>query len=172
MTKDWKSLYQQNETDFLDDSQDYTDIAMDHFSNPRNVGRIEAYHGMGQYGDPSCGDYLEMTLKIDENDTITDIGFLVYGCAGAIASSSMVGELVKGKNFRYALRLTDQDVIKALGGLPDVKQHCSLLGLEALRMAIADALYGRKLIQDKKITDYNEYRRLRQEGKIRFEFRT
>ena len=168
MTRDWKSLYKpcgENEV------EGYSKTAIDHFTNPRNVGRIDEYHGQGSFGDPQCGDYMELTIRLDK-DNICDIGFLVYGCAGAIATSSMVTEHVKGKSIGEALRLTDADVIRALGGIPQGKEHCSMLGLEALRLAIADALFGRRLIETGKITGYDEYREKRKAGEIRFEYQS
>jgi nitrogen fixation NifU-like protein len=132
---------------------------------------VEGYHGIGSFGDPSCGDSLEMTVRISDDDFVTDVGYLVYGCAGAIATSSMVSELIKGKDIRSALKVTAQDVVTALNGIPEQKIHCSLIGLEAFKLALSDALFGRKLIQEGKISGYDEYRSLRQSGKIRFELR-
>lgn len=167
MTRDWKSLYKTKESQ---EFKEYSAIAIDHFSNPRNVGRIKDYHGLGSFGDPKCGDYMELTLQL-EDDRIKNIGFLVYGCAGAIATSSMATEMVKGKSISEALQLTGSEVIRALEGLPEGKEHCSLLGLEALRLAIADALFGRQLIETGKVADFDEYRQKRKVGKIRFEYR-
>ncbi len=124
----------------------YTDVVMDHLMNPRNVGVIENANGKGFAGDKDCGDYMELTLKVDKvikngvvNDVfIKDLKYLVHGCAGAIATSSMVSELAIGKNIIEAYKLDDGDVIRALGGLPDEKVHCSLLGIAALRTAILD----------------------------------
>ena len=171
MTRDWKKLYEQKDPEIYEDDIVYSKTAMDHFANPRNVGRIADYHGMGKFGDPSCGDSLEITIRVDDNNVITDIGFLVFGCAGAISTSSMATEMVKGRTMGDAFKLTDNDVIESLGGLPEQKRHCSLLALEALRLALTDVLFGRKLIAEKRIANFDEYRKLRQEGKIRFEFR-
>ncbi len=113
----------------------YTEIAMDHFMNPRNVGTLDDANGRGSAGDPECGDYLEIAIKA-ENDFIKDIKFMVHGCAGAIATSSMVTEMAQGKHVMEAYALTNEDVVKALGGLPVEKVHCSLLGIVALKNAI------------------------------------
>ena len=116
----------------------YTDKVMDHFVNPRNVGEIDDASGVGQVGNAKCGDIMKIFIKVDENDVITDVKFKTFGCGAAIASSSMATELVKGKTVDEALQITNKMVIEALGGLPPVKQHCSVLAEEALHAAIAD----------------------------------
>ena len=98
----------------------YTAKVIDHFTNPRNVGEIEDASGVGEVGNAKCGDIMKMYLKIDENDTITDVKFKTYGCGAAIATSSVATEMIKGKSVDEALRLKNQDVVDALGGLPDV----------------------------------------------------
>jgi nitrogen fixation protein NifU and related proteins len=165
MTTDWKKLYQKKSNNPADDLV-YTEKALDHFTNPRNVGRIDNYNGAGSFGDPACGDYLEMTVRVDEHDRIADIGFLVYGCAGAIATTSIITEMVKGRTVTEALDIADEDVIEALDGLPEAKQHCSLLGLNALKLAVSDAMLARYLIGEEIVEDYSEYRRLKNKGKI------
>ena len=110
---------------------------MDHFMNPRNAGNMEDADGEGSYGDPECGDYLVIYIKVQEN-CITDIRFMVFGCCAAIASSSMTTLLAKGKSLEDAMKLTDQDIAQALGGLPENKLHCSVLGATALKNAIKD----------------------------------
>lgn len=120
---------------------EYSAAVIDHFINPRNVGKLENPDGEGTCGDPACGDYLSIYIKV-KDEIIEDISFLVYGCAGAIATSSVTTVLAKGKTLAEAKKITESDVIKALGGLPEVKLHCSLLGIEALRKSIAD--YYRK----------------------------
>jgi len=117
----------------------YTEKVMDHFTNPRNVGVIENPDGYGKVGNPSCGDIMEIFLKID-NDIITDVKFRTFGCASAIASSSVSTELVKGKTVEEALRITNKAVVEELGGLPAVKMHCSVLAEEAIKLAIEDYL--------------------------------
>ena len=115
----------------------YTEKVMDHFANPRNVGEIENADGVGEVGNAKCGDIMKIYLKID-NDVITDVKFKTFGCGAAIATSSMATELIKGKSVEDAIGLTNKAVIEALGGLPPVKVHCSVLAEEAVKAAIAD----------------------------------
>lgn len=115
----------------------YSDKVMDHFRNPRNVGEIENADGIGEVGNPKCGDIMKVYIKV-EDDVITDIRFKTFGCASAIASSSMATEMVKGKNVREAWELTNKAVAEALDGLPPVKMHCSLLAEGAIHSAIND----------------------------------
>lgn len=117
----------------------YSEKVMDHFMNPRNVGTIENPDGYGKVGNPSCGDIMEIFLKID-NDIITDVKFRTFGCASAIATSSISTEMVLGKSIEEALNLTNKAVAEALGGLPAQKMHCSVLAEEALKEAIEDYL--------------------------------
>jgi nitrogen fixation NifU-like protein len=111
---------------------------MDHFTNPRNVGEIEDASGTGTVGNAKCGDIMRISLKIDENDIITDVKFKTFGCGAAIATSSMATEMVMGKHIGEALKLTNKAVAEALGGLPPVKMHCSLLAEQALKEALED----------------------------------
>lgn len=115
----------------------YTEIVMDHFTNPRNVGEMENPSGVGEVGNAVCGDIMRIYLRI-ENDIITDVKFKTFGCCSAIASSSITTEMVKGKTIDEALTLTNKQVVDALGGLPAAKVHCSVLAEEALKAAIAD----------------------------------
>jgi nitrogen fixation NifU-like protein len=115
----------------------YTQKVMDHFRNPRNVGFLEDADGVGKVGNPVCGDIMEMTIKV-ENGIITDARFRTFGCGAAIATSSMVTELVKGKTIEEALKVTNAAVVEALGGLPSIKMHCSVLAEQALKAAITD----------------------------------
>ncbi|WP_418965959.1 Fe-S cluster assembly scaffold protein NifU [Cetobacterium sp.] len=117
----------------------YSEKVMDHFMNPRNVGTMENPDGYGKVGNPSCGDIMEIFLKID-NDIITDVKFRTFGCASAIATSSVSTEMVLGKNIHEALEITNKVVAEALGGLPATKMHCSVLAEEALKEAIEDYL--------------------------------
>lgn len=121
----------------------YSEKVMDHFMNPRNVGVIENPDGYGKVGNPTCGDIMEIFLKI-ENDIITDVKFRTFGCASAIATSSISTEMVLGKNIKEALEVTNKSVAEALGGLPPVKMHCSVLAEEALKEAIEDYLAKKK----------------------------
>ena len=115
----------------------YTQTVMDHFMHPRNVGEIADADGVGEVGNAKCGDIMKMYLKID-NGIITDAKFKTFGCGAAIATSSMATEMIKGKSIDEALTLTNKAVIEALGGLPAVKVHCSVLAEEAVKSAIQD----------------------------------
>ena len=115
----------------------YSEKVMDHFTNPRNVGKIEDADGIGEVGNAKCGDIMKIYLKI-ENDIIVDVKFNTFGCGSAIASSSMATELIKGKPLSEALTLTNKAVAEALDGLPAHKMHCSVLAEEAIRAAIKD----------------------------------
>lgn len=119
----------------------YSEKVMEHFMNPRNVGEIENADGIGQVGNPRCGDIMKMYLKID-NGIITDAKFKTFGCGAAVATSSMATELVKGKTVEEALKITNKAVADALDGLPPIKMHCSNLAEEAIKSAIND--YKRK----------------------------
>ncbi|MCL6629069.1 MAG: Fe-S cluster assembly scaffold protein NifU [Armatimonadetes bacterium] len=112
---------------------------MDHFMNPRNVGEIPDADGVGSVGNPVCGDIMKMYIKVKDN-VITDVKFKTFGCGAAIATSSMATEMIKGKTIEEALQLTNTAVAEALGGLPPVKMHCSLLAEEAVHSAIDDYL--------------------------------
>ena len=124
----------------------YSEKVMDHFQNPRNVGKIEDADGVGEVGNAKCGDIMKIYLKVDDNGIITDVKFNTYGCASAIATSSMATELIKGKSVDEALQLSNKAVVEALDGLPPVKVHCSVLAEEAVRAAVAD-YYQRKGIE-------------------------
>lgn len=116
----------------------YSDKVMDHFRNPRNVGVLEDANGVGEVGNPVCGDIMKMYLKINDDEIIEDVKFETFGCGSAIASSSMATELIKGKSVEEALSLTNKAVAEALDGLPAHKMHCSVLAEEAIKSAIDD----------------------------------
>ena len=122
--------------------EEYSAKVMEHYQNPRNVGEIENPSGVGTVGNPACGDVMKLTIKV-ENGRIVDVKFKTFGCGAAIATSSMVTELVKGKTIEEALNITNKTVAEALDGLPKIKMHCSLLAEDALRAAIED--YREKL---------------------------
>lgn len=115
----------------------YSEKVMDHFTNPRNVGEIEDASGVGTVGNAKCGDIMRIYIKV-ENEVIVDVKFKTFGCGAAIATSSKATEMVKGKTIDEALKITNQMVMEALGGLPPVKVHCSVLAEEALHAAIQD----------------------------------
>jgi nitrogen fixation NifU-like protein len=117
----------------------YNEDVIDHFTNPRNGGELSEGEtdGFGLVGDPSCGDQMKLWISI-RSDRIEKIAFKSFGCPGAIATSSMLTELAKGRTIEEARRITDDDVVEALGGIPERKKHCSLLGVLALQAAIRD----------------------------------
>ncbi|ABB14434.1 putative FeS assembly protein [Carboxydothermus islandicus] len=117
----------------------YSEKVMDHFTNPRNVGEIPDADGVGEVGNPSCGDIMRIYIKVD-GDKITDVKFKTFGCGAAIATSSMVTEMVKGKTIEEAMKITNKAVADALDGLPPQKMHCSNLAADALKVAIEDYL--------------------------------
>ncbi len=117
----------------------YSEKVMDHFRNPRNTGDMENPDGIGHVGNPVCGDIMELYIKV-EDDIITDAKFKTFGCGAAIATSSIVTEMVKGKSIDEALEISNKAVVEALDGLPPVKIHCSVLAEEALKAAIEDYL--------------------------------
>ena len=117
----------------------YSEKVMDHFTNPRNVGKIEDADGIGEVGNAKCGDIMKMFLEV-EDGVIKDVKFKTFGCGAAIATSSMATEMIKGKTLKEALKLTNKAVAEALDGLPEVKMHCSLLAEEAVKAAIDDYL--------------------------------
>lgn len=123
----------------------YSEKVMEHFTNPRNCGEISDASGIGNVGNAICGDVLRLYIKV-ENDKIVDAKFKTFGCAAAIATSSMVTEMIKGKSIEQALEISNRAVAEALGGLPPTKMHCSVLAETALRSALAD--YYKKIGKD------------------------
>jgi len=115
----------------------YSDVVMEHFKNPRNVGEIENADGVGEVGNPACGDIMAFYIKVKDN-VLEDVKFKTFGCGAAIAVSSMVSELAIGKTLDEAMKITNKSVIDALNGLPKKKHHCSNLGADALHRAIED----------------------------------
>ena len=115
----------------------YSEKVMDHFAAPRNVGEIKDADGMGEIGNPVCGDMMTFYIKV-KDDVIEDVKFKTFGCGAAIAVSSMVSEMAKGKTLDEAMKITNKDVAEELGGLPKNKMHCSNLGADALHLAIED----------------------------------
>lgn len=138
---------------------EYSKKVMEHFESPHNVGVIEDANGIGEIGNAKCGDIMKMYLKI-ENDIIVDVKFKTYGCASAIATSSIATDMIKGQPIKEALKLTNKAVVEALDGLPAVKIHCSVLAEQAIKAAIAD-YYKRQGIDPEpivgKIEDCHEH---------------
>lgn len=128
-------------------SQLYNDTVMDHFLNPRNIGEIENADGIGEVGAASCGDIMKISLKIDDEGIITDAKFRTFGCASAIAASSIATELIKGKTIEEASKLTNQEIVENLNGLPPVKIHCSVLASDAIEAALEDYKKKRQIIE-------------------------
>jgi nitrogen fixation NifU-like protein len=122
----------------------YSEKVMEHFKNPRNVGEMENPDGVGRVGNPVCGDVMELYIKVKDG-IIVDAKFKTFGCGAAIATSSMVTEIVKGKSIEEALKISNKAVAEALDGLPPVKMHCSVLAEDALKSAIEDYLEHQKL---------------------------
>jgi nitrogen fixation protein NifU and related proteins len=130
----------------------YNDDVIDHFTNPRNVGELSESEtdGYGLVGDPSCGDQMKLWISV-QSERIEKIAFKSFGCPGAIATSSMLTDLAKGKSIEDAKHITDDDVVEALGGVPERKKHCSLLGVLALQAAIKDWETRKSEDKDKKL---------------------
>ncbi len=122
----------------------FSDIVIEHFMCPRNAGSMPDADAEGTCGEPGCGDCLTIFIKVKEN-VITDINFLVFGCVAAVASSSMTTELAKGNTLEEALKISDTDIVNALGGLPENKLHCSVLGATALKNAIENYLNASRI---------------------------
>ena len=114
----------------------YSDKVMDHFQNPRNVGVLEDANAIGEVGNPRCGDIMKITMRVnEETDVVEDINFQTFGCGAAIAVSSILTEMVKGKTLEDAIKVDNNDVVAELGGLPNIKVHCSVLGEEGIAAA-------------------------------------
>lgn len=125
----------------------YSKKVMDHFMNPRNVGELKDADGVGEVGSPVCGDIMTFHIKV-ENGRIKDVKFKTFGCGAAIAVSSMVSEMAKGKTLKQAMKITNKMVVGKLGGLPAIKLHCSNLGADALHKAIENYLAKKKKKKD------------------------
>jgi len=129
----------------------YSEKVMDHFMNPRNMGEIEDANGVGEVGNPACGDVMKIFLKINEDRIVEDVKFKTFGCGAAIASSSMATELMIGKNVNELLALTNEAIVDALGGLPPAKIHCSVMAEEAIEEALKN--YFTEIGEDPAVVD-------------------
>lgn len=128
----------------------YSEKVVDYYTNPRNVGEIKNASGIGEVGNPICGDVMKIYLKI-ENEIIKDVKFKTYGCGAAIAASSVTTEIIKGKTIKEALEITNEQVVTELGGLPPIKLHCSVLAEEAIKTAIADYYKKQGVLSEEEI---------------------
>ena len=135
---------------------EYSEKVMEHFTNPHNVGKLDDADGVGEVGNAKCGDIMKMYLKI-ENDIITDVKFNTYGCASAIATSSIATDMIKGQPLSEALKLTNKAVVEALDGLPAVKIHCSVLAEQAIKAAVKDYYDKNGIEYNKADTDYYKH---------------
>ena len=144
----------------------YSDKVMDHFMNPRNMGSLEDASGVGEVGNPTCGDIMKIYLDI-EDDIIKDVKFKTFGCGSAIASSSMATEMIKGKSIHEALQLTNKAVAEALDGLPPVKMHCSVLAEQAVKAALIDYAKKHEIVipelEGYEITDAHEHEEIEED---------
>ncbi len=145
----------------------YSAKVMEHFHNPRNCGRIADYHGIGKIGDSECGDFIEVTIQVSEDNQIVEkIRYLIKGCPAAIATSSITAEIAEGMTIELALKLSDQDIVQALDGLPENKIHCSLLAVRGLQLAIQDAILKRLFKKAGIVGSDSEFEKLKAEGKL------
>ncbi|MDD3147302.1 MAG: iron-sulfur cluster assembly scaffold protein [Candidatus Riflebacteria bacterium] len=145
----------------------YTAKVLQHFNNPKNVGRLDDYHGIGQIGDPDCGDFIEMTVYISEdNQKVEKIRYRIKGCPAAIATSSVTAEMAEGMQIEDALKITDQQIVDALDGLPESKIHCSLLAVRSLQLAIQDAILKRLFKKAGIVSSDEEFEKLKADGKL------
>ncbi len=135
---------------------EYSEKVMEHFVNPHNVGKLDDADGVGEVGNAKCGDIMKMYLKI-ENDIITDVKFNTYGCASAIATSSIATDMIKGQPLSEALKLTNKAVVEALDGLPAVKIHCSVLAEQAIKAAVKDYYDKNGIEYDAKEFEFEEH---------------
>lgn len=135
---------------------EYSEKVMEHFVNPHNVGKLDDADGIGEVGNAKCGDIMKMYLKI-ENDIITDVKFNTYGCASAIATSSIATDMIKGQPLSEALKLTNKAVVEALDGLPAVKIHCSVLAEQAIKAAVKDYYDKNGIEYDAKDFEFEEH---------------
>lgn len=145
----------------------YTKSVLDHFNHPRNVGYLEDYHGIGQMGDAGCGDSVVVTVYLSEDSQFLDkVLYKIKGCPAAIATSSITAEIAEGKTIEDVMKITDRQIIDALGGLPEAKEHCSVLAVTGLHLAIQDAILKRLFIKAGIVKTDAEFEALREEGRL------
>lgn len=140
----------------------YSEKVMDHFMNPRNMGEIENANGVGEVGNPACGDVMKIFLKISDDKIVEDVKFKTFGCGAAIASSSMATELMIGKSIDELLQLTNDAIVDALGGLPPAKIHCSVMAEEAIEEALKD--YFKSIGEDPAVVEEMKANVVKQEN--------
>lgn len=146
---------------------EYSKKVIQHFKNPKNTGRLEDYHGIGQIGDPDCGDFVEMTIYVSaDNQKVETIRYRIKGCPAAIATSSITAEIAEGMQIEDALKITDQQIVDALDGLPESKVHCSLLAVRSLHLAIQDAILKRLFRKAGLVQSDAEFEKIKSEGRL------
>ena len=151
----------------------YSPQVLEHFHAPRNVGVVDDYQGIGRIGDPGCGDFLEVTLRLtDDYERIDQLRYRIKGCPAAIATSSIASEMAMGATVEEALAITDERIIAALGGLPPGKEHCSLLAVKAIQQAIQDAVLKRLFRKAGIVASDSEFEALRDSGGLTQYFHT
>ena len=145
----------------------YSAKVLQHFHNPSKTGHLDDYHGIGQIGDPDCGDFVEMTIHISEdNQKVEKIRYRIKGCPAAIATSSITADIADGMQIEDALKITDRQIVEALDGLPESKVHCSLLAVRALQLAIQDAILKRLFKKAGIVRTDEEFEQLKAEGRL------
>lgn len=148
----------------------YSRKVLDHFKNPRNVGKLKDYNGRSLTGDEECGDFLEVTIRVDDDTLIIkEVSFRCRGCPAAIATSSMMTEMAKGKEINEVLGMSEEDLVRALDGLPEHKLHCSVLGIRAIRDAVADYMLYSMMQQQGLVKDRREYEKAMKGKRVAFE---
>lgn len=146
---------------------EYSKKVIEHFKNPKKTGRLEDYHGIGQIGDPDCGDFVEMTIYVSaDNQKVETIRYRIKGCPAAIATSSITAEIAEGMQIEDALKITEQQIVDALDGLPESKVHCSLLAVRSLQLAIQDAILKRLFRKAGLVKSDAEFEKIKAEGRL------
>ncbi len=145
----------------------YSDKVIQHFQNPHNCGKLDDYHGIGLIGDPDCGDFVEMTVHISaDNQKVEKIRYRVKGCPAAIATTSRTSVMAEGMQIEEALKITDNQIVEALDGLPESKVHCSLLAVRSLQLAIQDAILKRLFRKAGIVSSDAEFEQLKKDGRL------